>query len=136
MKVKDLDGLEYKLKVTNCPRDNASKLHLTAEEKILELFPAIVLCHEIPIRVNRRTTLYLDIFLPTLRIAFEVQGQQHYKLVSFFHSDKRGFLKQKNTDELKRRWCELNNIELVELKYDGIAKWGDIIRSSIGHNLK
>ena len=130
---KDLNGKEYKLKIVSSPRENASKLHSTAESMILELYPAIVLCHEIPIKIDtiKKQTLFLDIFLPSFKIGFEIQGHQHYNQVAFFHSDKRAFFKQQNVDQLKRSWCDINSIYLVELKYDTTTKWRDQIRSAI-----
>jgi hypothetical protein len=59
--------------------------------------------------------LSLDFFLPHNDIAFEFQGIQHVEFSQHFHRDKEGFRKQKERDASKRRWCELNDIRLVEV---------------------
>ena len=52
-------------------------------------------------------------------IAVEVHGRQHYEHIPFFHKTKRDFLLARARDEDKQDWCELNNIELIVLKYSG-----------------
>ena len=59
----------------------------------------------------------LDFFIPSLNIAIEVQGEQHYKPVNIFG----GYDKLKKTierDELKRNLCEENGVKLYYIKYD------------------
>ena len=48
----------------------------------------------------------------------EVHGRQHYEYVPFFHVNKLGFVKSKLRDSDKREWCEINDIEFVELPYN------------------
>jgi hypothetical protein len=59
----------------------------------------------------------LDIFIPKLNIAFEYQGEQHYKPIDIF-GGKEHFERQKKNDMIKRKICEDNNIILIEWKYD------------------
>lgn len=56
------------------------------------------------------TKLRIDFYLPSLKMAFEVQGEQHFKFIKYFHGTANKFLKQQENDELKRQWCKLNNI--------------------------
>lgn len=58
----------------------------------------------------------LDIFIPSLNIAFEYQGQQHYEPVERFGGEEH-FKIQVENDEKKRKICNENNIILIEWSY-------------------
>lgn len=55
----------------------------------------------------------LDIYIPSLRIGIEYQGQQHYEAVEIF-SGEEGFEQRKLLDARKKHLCEKNNIKLIE----------------------
>lgn len=55
----------------------------------------------------------LDIYIPSLRIGIEYQGQQHYEAVEIF-SGEEGFEQRKILDARKKHLCEKNNIKLIE----------------------
>lgn len=62
------------------------------------------------------TKLRLDFFNCTKRLAIECQGAQHESFNKFFHSNSRiNFVRQLDRDEIKNRWCEINNIELIKI---------------------
>ena len=61
--------------------------------------------------------LELDCFEPSLNLAAEYNGVQHYKYVPFFHKNKEAFRNQQYRDELKRRMCKDNKINLIEVPY-------------------
>lgn len=64
-------------------------------------------------------TLYtLDFFNATKKIAIEVQGGQHTKFTKYFQKSEFDFLKQLKIDETKRKFCEMNNIQLIEIFYE------------------
>lgn len=119
MKVLGLDGKEYKWALTGYMNQqnplNKSKLHNETRELLVELFPTHQILEEVPLP---STKLKLDFFLPQLRIAIECQGEQHSTHTPFFHGEKLGFLHAKKNDRMKREWCELNNIKLVEIVYN------------------
>lgn len=58
----------------------------------------------------------LDIFIPSRKLAIEVQGEQHYKPVAFFGGDD-AFAYRKQLDELKYEKCKNHGIELLEWPY-------------------
>lgn len=51
-----------------------------------------------------------------LDFLIEYQGKQHYQAVSKFGGT-RGLYQQKFNDNLKRRYCMVNDIKLVEIPY-------------------
>jgi len=57
----------------------------------------------------------LDGFCPSLKLAFEHQGQQHYKQVDYFHRLKNSFKNRKLYDELKKELCRKHGIALIEV---------------------
>ena len=61
--------------------------------------------------------LELDCYEPTLNIALEYNGIQHYKYIPYFHRNKEAFLNQKYRDDMKRRICKENGVLLIEVPY-------------------
>lgn len=47
----------------------------------------------------------------------EIQGEGHYKPIPYFGGEEK-FLKQKERDSRKKKYCIENNIPLIELKYE------------------
>jgi len=60
--------------------------------------------------------LYFDFYLPTLNVAIEYQGIQHYQVVKHFGGEQ-GFKQRSKRDKIKEDWCKLNNIKLIEIPY-------------------
>ena len=123
MKVRDLNGniVEWKPKgdvVTARDTRGRSQLHLVARDILYGMFPTTPIMEEVSIPIRRGTTQVFDFFLNGIKLAVEVHGQQHYKFNSLYHSTASDFLQQKKRDADKREWCELNNINLVELPYN------------------
>jgi len=61
--------------------------------------------------------LELDCYNQELRLAVEYNGVQHYKYVPYFHRNHDHFMTQKYRDDMKRRICKENNINLIEVPY-------------------
>lgn len=75
--------------------------------------------------------LFLDFFIPQIKLAIEVHGQQHYEYTPFFHKTKADFLLAKAKDEDKIEWCEINKVDIVVLKYcDTDEQWREQIENS------
>ena len=62
-----------------------------------------------------RFNLELDCYEPSLKLAVEYNGAQHYKYIPYFHKNKEAFLNQKYRDEMKQRMCRENNVNLIEV---------------------
>jgi hypothetical protein len=61
--------------------------------------------------------LELDCYNDLLKLAVEYNGVQHYKYNSYFHKNKEAFRNQCYRDELKRRMCKDNRVNLIEVPY-------------------
>ena len=126
MKVKGINGKEYVWNLTsydvfNDDSRKRSKYHIRARKLIKEIFNSYRILEEVKLpgstSLHRKSVLYLDFYIPTISLAVEVHGQQHYEYSPFFHKSKADFLKSKARDEDKIEWCDLNGIQLITLKY-------------------
>ena len=133
MKVVGLNGREYnvdlkKYIVRKDDKTVKSKYHLAARDLLQEMFSGYTIAEEMKLPGSRdpakKSTLFLDFFIPNLQLGVEVHGQQHYKFCKFFHKTKAGFLTSLKRDFIKEDWCNLNGIELMVLKYsDSVEDW-------------
>lgn len=127
MQVRDLDGNIFRWKligsIAKGAHDNKSSLHLKARNLIKQCFPTLQILEEIPIPLRRSETLILDFYLPLNKKCIEVHGKQHYQFSRFFHKDMMGFIRHKKRDKEKKEWCQINNIEYIELPYNKIDEW-------------
>ena len=118
MKFYDTQGREHKIDIrpSRWPRkeigEGRGKFQSIVGETLAEMFPGYYVLEEFPCVGDG---LHLDFFLPTKRLAVEVQGSQHYKFTPFFHKDKAAFIRQQSNDKRKALWCELNEIRLVKI---------------------
>lgn len=67
------------------------------------------------LNTNNGGNLELDFFIEELNLAIEVQGQQHWMFVPFFHGDKEGYDRRIKYDNQKRNICKGRDIRLVEI---------------------
>lgn len=121
MKIYDLDGNESNWSLLGSiknNRRNQSSLHKQALGLLKEIYPTFQILQEVSVPIRRGETLYLDFYMPLLKKAIEVHGEQHYKFVAHYHSNAFGFIKHKKRDSDKKSWCETNDIEYIELPYD------------------
>ncbi len=138
MKVIGFNGREYswnlaKYNTSNTVTKNRSKYHLNARELISSIYHSYVVLEEVKlpgsVMAEKKSVLYFDFFLPNLMLAVEVHGQQHYGYTPFFHKNRAAFIQGLNRDNEKARWCELNGIELIVLKYSGTEdEWREQLR--------
>lgn len=124
----DLDGVLHQWSLTggiaHGKMHNKSELHLLARKLIKECFPTLQILEEVSVPIRKSETLYLDFYLPLTKKCIEVHGEQHYKFVPFFHINMMGFAKHKKRDQEKKDWCEINNIEYIELPFnESYTEW-------------
>ncbi len=128
MQIKTLDGQIQNWQLTghfaHATMEHRSSFHLKARSLIKECFPTIQFLEEVPIPVRRSESYYLDFYIPMLRMAIEVHGEQHFKFVPFYHNNLLGFIKSQKRDREKKEWCEINNINYIEFPhYESELEW-------------
>ena len=121
MKFKDFRGREVEVNLaqsknpvrskSNCK----SKIQWKVGQVLLLLFSSFTILEEFNIPGSR---FHLDFLIPELKIAIEVDGEQHYKFNKFHHRDRAGFLRAQKRDRDKEEWCMLNNIKLIRIRKD------------------
>lgn len=121
MRFKTLTGAERTVKkprsyLINWDGESRSKIQFKAKQFLKKHWCNHIVFEEFPVA---GTKLSLDFYNANKKIAVEVQGKQHTKYVPFFHgSNKINYLNQLKRDQDKFKFCELNDIQLVEI-YDG-----------------
>ena len=88
------------------------------ESRLFEIVKDLYPEHKVEraIRPKWLEGLEIDIFVPSLNLAIEYQGRQHYEAIDFFGGEK-GFEKRLILDEKKRKLLKEFNINLLEWKY-------------------
>ena len=86
-------------------------------ELLTKSFPHSIITKEFSLKYKGQQ-LYFDYFIKNYNILIEVQGRQHSEYVKHFHGDKQGFLESKKRDNLKKSYCEENNLTLVTINFD------------------
>ncbi len=130
MKIRRLDNQLVDWKpdgISSQDKRAKSSLHQKAKELLYQRYPTQHILEEVDIPVKQGKTLYLDFYMPMLKRAIEVHGEQHYKMVVHFHGSLKGFARQRKRDNNKQAWCELNNIDLIVLPFDKTEEWNELI---------
>ena len=136
MRFKTLTGAERTVKkarsyLIDWDGQSRSKIQFQAKQFLKKHWINHIVFEEFPVA---GTKLSLDFYNANKKIAVEVQGKQHTKYVPFFHgSNKINYLNQLKRDRDKLKFCEINNIQLVEI-YDG-DKLNKSLFSNFGVNL-
>jgi len=117
MKFKTLDGKDRFVKniknlIIDWDGKSRSKFQFEVKTFLKPYWKGDVVFEELKVVGTR---LSLDFFNANKKIAIEVQGQQHFKYVKFFHGNRANFLSQIKRDVKKIEFCELNNIKLIEI---------------------
>ena len=117
MKYKGLDGKDYQLKLRKNNGKFRSSYHQLAYELVKKIYPLYPVYEETKL-CGTKNDLYMDLFIPSIGLAIEINGEQHTKYNPYFHQNIAGFARSKARDQEKREWCETNNITLIELEYN------------------
>ncbi len=118
MKFKTLQGSikrvsKLKNYLVDWDQSSRSKIQFNTKKILETLWKNHVVFEEFPVAGTRLT---LDFYNASRKIAVEVQGVQHRKYVPFFHGNhKVNHLDQLRRDKQKREFCEINDINLIEI---------------------
>lgn len=80
-------------------------------------------------------TLPFDFYLPKYNKVVELNGLQHYEPVEYF-GGKEKFEKQQKHDQIKRNYCQENNIRLIEIPYWDFDNIEEILIRELGLDVK
>lgn len=118
MKFKTIFGATRSIKkpqkyLINWEGGSLSDFQLSVKKFLLPFWEKHIVFEEFPIA---GTKLSLDFFNASKNIAIEVQGAQHTKYTPFFHgNNKSNFISQLKRDSDKLKFCQINNIKLIEI---------------------
>lgn len=76
----------------------------------------------------------VDIFIPSLKIAIEFDGDQHYRFISLFHHTYQKYVNRVNRDISLIRYCQDNSIRLLRIPYKDRKRIKEIIYAFILEN--
>tara|TARA_R100000152_G_C6732293_1_gene156814 strand:+ start:104 stop:508 length:405 start_codon:yes stop_codon:yes gene_type:complete len=100
-----------------------SKVQNSVKKYLKKYWSQDIVFEEFPLAGTRMT---FDFYNATKNIVIEVQGRQHTKFVPFMHGgSKINFLKQLKRDEDKIKFCNINDIVLLEY-FDGDNSLSDL----------
>lgn len=120
MKLKTTKGISLNLNISPSkhpirPYDKKkSQFQYDVGVVLQELFPQYDILEEFYIPMDN---VYLDFFIPKLRLVVEAHGKQHYQFIPHFHNFMHNFLNGKMRDSKKEEWCKCNRLEIVTLPY-------------------
>lgn len=117
MRFKTLSGSTAELKnarkyLVKWEAESRSKFQFSVKEFLFSYWRTDIVFEEFRIVGTR---LSFDLYNANKKIAIEVQGAQHTKYVKFFHGNRMKYLDQLKRDDKKFRFCEINEIKLVEI---------------------
>lgn len=82
----------------------------------------------------KRKNLMVDFYLPDYRMFIEMNGEQHYKNIAYFHQGSWTFEDQQIRDESLRQYSKRHNVRLLVIKYDEIKKIPKILSAALIKN--
>ena len=73
-----------------------------------------------------KNPLPFDFYLPDCNMCIEFDGEQHFKAKEYF-GGKEEFRNIKRRDKIKNKYCEMNNVNLIRIKYTKINEIDKIL---------
>lgn len=67
--------------------------------------------------LKHKNNLELDGYCEELKLAFEYNGEQHYRFIDYFHKTQERFEDDQERDRVKNRLCEENDVQLITIPY-------------------
>lgn len=91
--------------------------YLVKNDKMLSYSSGYSILNKITGRNSEKIIIDFKVIINSTEYWIEVNGQQHYKYINFFHKTESNFQKQLKRDENVRKYCKENNIILIEIPY-------------------
>jgi len=124
MKFIDLDHKDHLIPLGHIKERIGSNYHTKARLLLRETYPTLQFIEELDLPLRKGENIRLDFFIPSKKLAIEVQGEQHFTYSSHFHKTPYNFLVAKKRDDEKQELLELNNITLILFNYnETIDEW-------------
>ncbi len=96
-----------------------SKFQKATKDFLRQFWRGQTVFEELPVVGTRYR---IDFYCANKAVAVEAMGKQHDQYTPFFHKSRLDYLSQIKRDEEKRRYCDINDITLVELYETDIKK--------------
>lgn len=108
-----LKGINISKYVIDWNGDSLSNFQFSVKQFLYPYWMGQVILEEMPLA---GTKLRFDFFNVTRNIGIECQSKLHTEYTPFFHGNSRSkYLLQIKRDLVKEKWCEINNIKLIEI---------------------
>ena len=117
-----------------CPRCSISR----GEEKVMLYLDKLGINYETHYKINNEflfcenKRMYIDFFIPSMNIAIEYQGEQHYRPTGFVDNEER-FAHQQERDNAVRQYCKEHKIKLIEIPYAEFDNIESILTKRLNH---
>lgn len=79
--------------------------------------------------------LFIDAYFPISNIAFEYNGQQHYKNDNFFYRNEKDFEKSKKLDKIKKEKIKESGMLFLEISYKEPVTNVDLIKKNSSNSI-
>ena len=100
-------------------KKSRSKIQFTTKKFLETRWRKHIVFEEFPVYGTR---LKVDILNATIKVAIEVQGNQHSSFNKFFHGNSRAkYLESIKRDVMKSEWLSKNNYKLIEVEENEIG---------------
>jgi hypothetical protein len=114
---------------TGCPRCSLSKGEMIIDSFLQENSISYERQYKFKKCINKKQ-LPFDFFIPDENLCIEYNGKQHYEKVDFFGGED-GFNYTRNNDQLKKQYCDDNNIRLLIIPFWEKENISDIIQREL-----
>jgi hypothetical protein len=118
IKFRGLDGKEYKLDISpnkhpmRTKNSCKSKIQYDCGQFLKSQHKFTPILEELYIPGH---DFYFDFFIPSIKLAIEIDGRQHDEYVPYFHKNKQNFIKAKERDDSKYELCKINDWEFIRV---------------------
>ena len=112
-----------------CPQCNASKGEKAIKDYLAKNNIEFIEQHRFD-DCRNLLPLPFDFYIPSLNLAIEYDGEQHFKLNSCFNKTKKKLREVQKRDNIKTQYCKENNINLLRIPYWEFKNIGNILNKT------